>query len=86
MSVYYLYPTEAWPNSMRRRFFPSQGIATSVAANPAAGILDAFRRVLAQGTTPDVGLLATSLAGTAVLLALGYRLFKSLEPGFADLV
>ena len=33
-----------------------------------------------------IALLAASLAGTALLLWVGYRLFKSLEPGFADLV
>jgi len=65
---------------------PAQWRSLYVAANPAAGILDAFRSVLALGTTPDAGLLAASLAGTALLLWVGYRLFKSLEPGFADLV
>jgi len=65
---------------------PAQWRGLYVVANPAAGILDAFRSVLALGTTPDVGLLAASLAGTVLLLWVGFRLFKSLEPGFADLV
>ena len=65
---------------------PGQWRGFYVALNPAAGILDAFRRVLALGTLPDVHLLLASLAGTTVLLWAGYRLFKSLEPNIADVV
>jgi lipopolysaccharide transport system permease protein len=65
---------------------PAQWQGLYVALNPAAGILDAFRRVLALGMLPDARLLATSLAGTLVLLWAGYRLFKGLEPNFADVV
>ena len=65
---------------------PAQWQGLYVALNPAAGILDAFRRVLALGILPDARLLAASLAGTAVLLWVGYRLFKGLEPNFADVV
>ncbi|MDR7550685.1 MAG: ABC transporter permease [Armatimonadota bacterium] len=57
-----------------------------VALNPAAGLLDAFRRVLALGSWPDPSLLTVSLAGTAVILWAGYRIFKGLEPNFADVV
>jgi len=57
-----------------------------VAVNPAAGLLDGFRRVLALGQLPDWGLLAVSLAGTLVVLSVSYRVFKSLEPNFADVV
>lgn len=57
-----------------------------VALNPAAGVLDGFRRVLANGDLPDPGLLAISTVGTFVVLILGYRVFKSLEPNFADVV
>ena len=57
-----------------------------VALNPAAGILDAFRRVIALGALPDPRLLAASLVSTAVLLWAGYRLFKGLEPNIADVV
>jgi ABC-type polysaccharide/polyol phosphate export permease len=57
-----------------------------VVLNPAAGLLDAFRRVLTLGTWPDPGLLGVSLTGTAILLWAGYRIFKGLEPSFADVV
>src|SRR5438876_359919 len=70
---------------IRKVYLPRE-VPVLGAVGAAAGILDAFRSVLALGTTPDVGLLAPSLAGTALLLWVGYRLFKTLEPGFADLV
>lgn len=57
-----------------------------VALNPAAGLLDGFRRVLALGEPPDPALLAVSLAGTLLVLGVSYRLFKRLEPNFADVV
>lgn len=65
---------------------PAQWQGLYVALNPVAGILDAFRRVLALGELPDAGLLVPSLIGTTVLLWAGYRLFKGLEPNFADVV
>jgi lipopolysaccharide transport system permease protein len=65
---------------------PAQWQGLYVALNPAAGILDAFRRVLALGMLPDGRLLAASLAGTMVLLWAGYRLFKGLEPNVADVI
>ncbi len=55
-------------------------------ANPAAGVLDGFRRVLALGEAPDFGLLGLSTVGALALTVLGYRLFKRLEPKFADVV
>jgi ABC-type polysaccharide/polyol phosphate export permease len=57
-----------------------------VVVNPAAGILDGFRRVLTQGQPPDAGLLAIALAGACVVSCAGYWVFKRMEPGFADAV
>ena len=54
--------------------------------NPAAGLLDSFRRTLALGDPPDPTLLGLSLLSTVVLCAFGYWLFKRLEPNFADVV
>ncbi len=56
------------------------------ALNPVAGPLDAFRRVLGLGELPSPELLLASLAGGVVWLILGYRLFKGMEPGFADVI
>ena len=57
-----------------------------IAVNPAAPLLDGFRRVLTQGQWPDPGMCAVGAAGAVVLLGAGYWLFKSMEPGFADAV
>jgi ABC-2 type transport system permease protein/lipopolysaccharide transport system permease protein len=57
-----------------------------VAANPAAGVLEAFRSVVAGGHAPDPILVASSAVGAAAVLGAGYLVFKTLEPGFADAV
>ena len=57
-----------------------------VALNPAAGVLDGFRRVLVLGELPDLGLLVVSIAGSLLVAWLGYRIFKNFEPNFADIV
>jgi lipopolysaccharide transport system permease protein len=54
--------------------------------NPVAGPLDGFRRVLGLGVVPSVDLLAASVVGGIVWLWLGYRLFKAMEPNFADVI
>ncbi|MDR7550837.1 MAG: ABC transporter permease [Armatimonadota bacterium] len=71
------YPLAVVPERLRLPF---------VLLNPAAGVLDGFRRVLALGQLPDPALLAASLAGSAAVAWAGYRIFKSREPGFADVV
>jgi lipopolysaccharide transport system permease protein len=54
--------------------------------NPAAGPLEGFRRVLGLGTLPPTELLLASLGGGVLWLWLGYRLFKAMEPNFADVI
>jgi lipopolysaccharide transport system permease protein len=56
------------------------------ALNPVAGPLDAFRRVLGLGLLPNPDVLLASLVGGIVWLFLGYRLFKGMEPSFADVI
>jgi len=54
--------------------------------NPAAGLLDSFRRVLTVGELPDPELLGLSLLGVLVVALGGMALFRRLEPDFADVV
>jgi ABC-type polysaccharide/polyol phosphate export permease len=54
--------------------------------NPAAALLDGFRRVLSLGLWPDPRVTAIGAAGALLLLLAGYWVFKSMEPGFADAV
>jgi len=65
---------------------PDKYRALYLIANPAAGILDGFRRIFALGQTPDLGLLAVSASATLVIAWAGYVLFRRMEPGFADSV
>jgi len=71
------YPLTAVPQQWRTAY---------VLVNPAAGILDGFRRALAQGGPPDPGLFALSVVASFLVAWLGYLLFKYMEPGFADVV
>ncbi len=71
------YPLTAVPEQWRTLY---------VLANPAAGVLDGFHRALAQGQAPDAWLLAMSTAEALIAAALGYAVFKRVEPGFADMV
>ncbi len=54
--------------------------------NPVAGPLEGFRRALGLGVLPSAELLAASAAGGVIWLWLGYRLFKAMEPNFADVI
>jgi lipopolysaccharide transport system permease protein len=65
---------------------PAQWRLAYVLINPAAGVLDSFRRVLTLGQLPDPTLLLISLLQSLVIAWFGYRVFKGLEPNFADVV
>ena len=72
-----VYPLTLVPEHLRTLY---------IVFNPAAGVLDGFRAVLALGRLPDPGLLAVSLLGAAIVALAGYRIFKGLEPNFADVM
>jgi lipopolysaccharide transport system permease protein len=55
-------------------------------ANPLAGIIDSYQRVLLQGLPPDFMALLPGVIMTALALPLSYLLFKSAEAYFADVV
>jgi lipopolysaccharide transport system permease protein len=54
--------------------------------NPLAGIIDSFQRVLLQGLPPDLNALWPGFVLTLVLLPISYKLFKSAESRFADVI
>jgi lipopolysaccharide transport system permease protein len=72
-----VYPLSIVPASWRTFY---------LVVNPAAGLLDSFHSVLALGQLPDAGPLIVSLVTTSLVLFAGYRVFKTLEPNFADVV
>lgn len=65
---------------------PAEWQIPYAALNPVAGPLDAFRHVLGLGVLPSLQLLLASLAGGILWLLIGYRLFKGMEPSFADVI
>jgi lipopolysaccharide transport system permease protein len=71
------YPLSAVPESWRWLY---------LVMNPAAGLIDAFSRTLAAGVAPDVPALSIGVAETIVVSFVGYRVFKALEPSFADVI
>jgi lipopolysaccharide transport system permease protein len=68
------YPASAVPAHLRTAYF----------LNPMAGIVDAFRRAVVQGTPPDPWSLGWAALVSFILLVAGYALFRAQEPAFAD--
>ena len=54
--------------------------------NPLAGIIDSFQRVMLKGLPPDFASLWPGLLLTALLLPISYKLFKTAEARFADVI
>jgi ABC-type polysaccharide/polyol phosphate export permease len=54
------------------------------ALNPLAPVIDGYRRTILWGLPPDWQLLGPGAITSVLLLAVGYVMFKRLEPGFAD--
>ena len=52
--------------------------------NPAAVLVDLYRRVLLEGEVPPVERLAALSLASAAVLALGWVVFRRLQAGFAD--
>jgi lipopolysaccharide transport system permease protein len=71
-----IYPLTVMPARYRLLF----------SLNPMTGIIDAYRRVIAQGVAPDSWLLLVPMVSSLLLLALGYRVFKGVEMQFADVI
>ena len=53
--------------------------------NPLGPVIDNARRAMLLGGHPQWAPLLAAIAGTAVYLAVGYRLFKRFEVNFADI-
>lgn len=64
----------------------SDALYTLYLANPMAGAIDAFQRVLLLNQAPDWSALAPGVLLTAVALPITYLLFKRAEAYFADVI
>ncbi|HEX2699139.1 MAG TPA: ABC transporter permease [Acidimicrobiales bacterium] len=54
------------------------------ALNPIAPVIDGLRRAVLEGHAPRTGLVVIAALSSAVQLFVGYRVFKRLETGVAD--
>lgn len=64
----------------------SDALYTLYTLNPMAGIIDAFQRTLLHGQPPDFSSMLPGMALVAILLPIGYMVFKRAEAYFADVV
>lgn len=71
-----IYPVDLIPERLRPLYF----------LNPMAGLLEGYRAAVLRGEPPDAIALVLALTIALLVLALGYRTFKRLEPSFADLI
>ncbi|WP_406299295.1 ABC transporter permease [Embleya sp. NBC_00888] len=55
-----------------------------VILNPLAAVIDGYRRAILYGQQPDWELTGAAAASATVLLFVGYKIFKKLEAGIAD--
>lgn len=70
-----IYAVTTVPDSIRGIYY----------LNPMAGVIQAYRDVIINGTAPEHSLWFSALAA-CIILAAGYVLFKRLENQFADIV
>lgn len=72
-----LYPVSVVPESIRVFY---------LTLNPMAVVIDGYRRTVVQGEPPELLYLINTALISLALLWLGYKYFKHLERGFADIV
>ena len=70
-----IYPVSLVPPHLRILYF----------MNPMAGIVEAYRAIIINGTLPDSTLLLSAIIALVILLS-GYYVFKKLEYQFADII
>ncbi len=69
------YPITEIPESWRGVY---------AALNPMAPVIDGYRRAVLYGQAPQWGLLGLGAITSVVMVIVGYRVFKRLETGIAD--
>ncbi|MFV2045655.1 MAG: ABC transporter permease [Anaerolineales bacterium] len=70
-----IYPASLVPESLR----------TLYALNPMVGIIEGYRATLLFGQPPPNSIIVSAVV-SVFLVALGYFMFKRLEPSFADII
>ena len=71
-----IYPLEVIPDKWRGLYM----------LNPMAALIDGYRRILLEGTSPEWGYLIPGLGISLAIFIVGYAFFKRMEPSFADII
>lgn len=64
----------------------SGALYTLYTANPLAGLIDAFQRVMLKAQPPDLHAMAPGMVLVALALPVSYLIFKRAETWFADVI
>ena len=71
-----IYPVSAVPERYRLLYL----------ANPMAGIIDSYRKIVIHGAPPDWSALGLAASVSAVLVVFSWRYFQRAEQTFADII
>lgn len=74
----------ATPVAYSLRAIPEQWRTLYCAANPLGAVIDAFRSAVLYGSAPDWTLLGVGTAAALAWFVAGAKVFRRLQPGFAD--
>jgi len=77
-----IYPLSAVMQSRKL----GDGFKFAYSLNPMVGIIENFRRVVLQGTAPDLRSLGLAVGVSLLLLPLTYAYFKRTEATMADFI
>jgi ABC-type polysaccharide/polyol phosphate export permease len=72
-----IYPLSVIPARIRTAY---------LVANPMAGLIDGYRRILVSGQGPDLPITSVAFLSALCLLAASYVYFKRAERDFADVI
>jgi lipopolysaccharide transport system permease protein len=71
-----IYPLSSVPDSWRGLYV----------LNPAVGLIEGYRRILIHGQPPDFALLTIAAVMIALIVAVGWTLFRRISQYFADVL
>lgn len=74
----------ATPILYNAEMFMGTGVEWIIHINPMATIINSYRDILFYQTMPNIQSLMFVLLGSLLLFAIGYKVFKKLEKGFAE--
>ena len=61
-----------------------QAFSFIIHLNPVAHLINAYRAIFYEQTTPDIKKLCILFIGSVIFCIIGYFIFKKLQKGFAE--